>query len=193
MPSDPSTYNYISRFDTASGSYHIYHDNIIIFRGKELSNIIFPAFFNELRTKTAFPDFFIDTQSTTSRFRLPSYINTDKLLDEIRIILPSALVFIHTWIRENSADKLLTTTFATYEDFFEAAFSTIISTEPNTHIRNIAINLNLSMKNIYEYLGSYHGNLSSCVYKTSDIVAAIMMLVYAAHILNNSISTGSNR
>ena len=58
MTDTSHVHNFISRYDTPLASYRFYHDNTIIFTGNDLSYILFPGFYHELRTKTIFPDFF---------------------------------------------------------------------------------------------------------------------------------------
>lgn len=174
----PNTHHYISCFDTSSGTYHMYHNNVILFSGKELSDLIFPGLFHELKSKTKFHTLFVDKESSPSRYKLPSFIDCDKLLSKFRDIIPRSLVFIHTWMREHTqfSDDFLELFFDTYQSFFEHAFSKIISSETNTNVRDIAVDLSLSMKQIYPYLGSYQGSLANCVYRTNDIIAIMLML-----------------
>lgn len=192
-------HNYISRLNTATCTYHIYHDNIILFRTYELSEIIFSGLFHELKTRTKYPEMFVDTISAPSRYELPSYIDSDKLTDEIRDTVSSTLVFIHTWIKENNTDLSLLCTFLlenkfdTYEQFFDSAFSIIIGSEDNPTIKDIACGLRDSVKRIYQYLGPFHGTFENIVFKTQDVLICVMMIViYAGYIHKNSHSSNTS-
>ena len=178
-------HNYISSFDTPTCSYHIYHDNIILLSGKELSDIIFPGLFHELRTRSTLKDFFSETQSSSSRYKLPSDIDPDTLLNHIRNVISSSFLFIHTWMEENSCEDLLKKTFDNYEEFFETAFSIINEIEKNSDIRDIAVGLHSSIKYLYKYFGPYYGNLEGSIYKTSNIKMVMLIYIYMAYICNH--------
>ena len=179
--------NYISSFKTSTGAYHLYHDNIVLFGSHELSSVIFPGLLHELRSKCKYPEMFSDVVSTPSRYELPSYLDADKLTEEIRSTVASALVFIHTWIGEYSSQDsamsdvckgLLEENHPSYGCFFERMLSFIISIEINGDVKDLAHNLKISVKKISQYLGPYHGAMNETIFKTYHILVVIVMLLY---------------
>ena len=171
--------NYISCFNTAINISCIYHTNTILFGGKELSELISPGPFHELKTKTKYPCMFTNTVSAPSVYELPPYIIPDKLIEILRKDLSSALLFIHTWITENRAEYILDAQYNTYCEFFDTTLSSIISMEKDYDIRSIACDLKMSIANIKQYLGPYRGNLREHVFTTSDVLLVIMLILCA--------------
>jgi len=181
-----TAHNYISRFDTITGSCHIYHDNIILFSSHELSQMIFSGLLHELRTHTKHPQMFSNICSAPSKYKLPTHIDADKLIDEIRTNLASCLIFIHTWISERlilnegdlsmKCEHLLNCRFDTYESFFDSAFSLIIGAEKEVNIKDVACSLRSSVGRIYRYLGIFNGNMAESVYKTENVITCISAL-----------------
>lgn len=187
MPISSSTSNYISRFITSSAVYHLYHDNIILFNGEDLFDVVFPGLFHELRIKSKYPQMFDNIASAPSRYKLPSYIDADKLIEEIITSVANSLIFIHTWIRENTllkelTDKLLQSQYPTYEVFFEQLLSFIIGIESDNNIKDLACDFRTSIRKISQYLGPYHGHKGMNVYKTHDIVMAAVLLLYISRL-----------
>ncbi|CAH6419029.1 Hypothetical protein HVR_LOCUS217 [uncultured virus] len=150
--------------------------------------MIFPGLFHELKTQSKYPEMFYDIKSSPSRYELPSYINADKLIEEIRSSVASALVFIHTWILENShldaCKNLLEKQYLDYASFFEEILSFIISVEVNSNVRDLAYDLRSSIKKISQHLGSYHGSMKEIVFRTYDILTIISVIMYATRLCN---------
>jgi hypothetical protein len=173
--------NYISRFHTNYGVYHIYHSNMILFGGRELSELIFPGLFHELKTHCKYSEMFDEAISSPSCYKLPDYISPDKLIEELRSTLANTLVFIHTWCNENSTPtitSLLNSKYEIYEQFFDAILSFILVNELQQPIKDLAYDLKNSVKKIYSYLGPYHTNLKQCVYNTHQIIMALITVIY---------------
>ena len=197
--------DYIREFDIASCSCRVHGKNVIIFTGEELSHIIFPGLFHELSTIGSSPDFFAGTKSSVSRYQLPSHISAPALLDEIRSALSNALLFIHSWMSENSPRRykeLLGAEFATYQEFFSDAFSMISDEELSVNVRDMTDSIRSSVEKISCYLGPYHGSLSNCVHKNKDIssvfiiLSYVLLLAYVLHqnlVLNNNPPSNNNQ
>jgi hypothetical protein len=155
----------------------MYHSHIILFSAQQLSEILFPGLFHELRTQTKWPKMFENTISTPSLYTLPSYISADKLIHELRTTLASSLVFIHSWFQEHSFYlSVLDHKYSTYEDFFNITLSLIIGMEDEDHIREIACDLKQSVKRVNSYLGTYHGNLGHVVHSNQDVINALIVI-----------------
>ena len=180
-----SSLHYISRYASIHGMHSMYHNNVILFGATELSQVIFPGLFHELKTRSKYPEMFANTISSPSRYTLPSYISPDKLTEELRTVLSSAFIFIHTWIHENMNEtnskmqaEIYDNEYIIYEEFFETIFPMIIANESDAIIRDTAIDLHASLQRLYPYLGSYHGNLANCVFAARDLLLAFVYLYY---------------
>ena len=173
------THNYISRLDSIRGTFHIYHSNTIIFDNRQLSELIIPGLLHELKVKSKYPEMFENVITAPSLYQLPSYIIADKLTDELRSTLARTLLFVHTWTFENSNlhnNTLIASPYDTYEDFFNETLKFIINNEHNSRIRNIAIDLKQSIRQISPYLGVYHGNLEHIIHDTNDIIPVLSIM-----------------
>ena len=187
MSTQLSNNNYISRINLNGYSNHIYHDNIILFGPDELSKLILPGLLNELKDRTKHPEFLPNNIPTHYRYNLPSYINVDAFIRQIRTTLADILVFINTWIQENkdkdhdhdvSCGILLHHNFETYEEFFDTAFAVITSMEKDPNINELTCELRSEYRKISQYLGSYHGNLKEYVYDKQMVTFVVYIILY---------------
>lgn len=171
------TSNYITRIQTSSAVYHVYHGNIILFGATQLGTIIIPGVFHELKIHSKYPEMFEGVESAPSNYRLPVHIVADKLTEDLRCVLANALVFIHTWNVENpehSLDTLLEQEYKTYQGFFEATLEHILKFETEDSIKELATELKYALRKIQRYLGPYNGSLYKSIFKTQDILAGIL-------------------
>jgi hypothetical protein len=180
------TNNYISCFDTSSGVYSFYRDNIAIFEPNELSEIIFPGLFHELKTHTKISSMFENTFSAPSLYEIPSYIHPDKLTQNLRILLSKTLVFIHTWFEyqtnTESSSSILDDKYNTYVDFFDNVMKYIISNENDAETKDNARELYSDLRKYYQYFGPYHGNFRGIIHKTREILKALFLIMCIASI-----------
>ena len=164
---------------------------MISFGPNELFNLIFPGLFHELKTLSKYPEMFTGTISAPSRYQLPNYICPDKLTEQLRITLADAFVFIHTWCEEHPntvTQTFLDRPYTHYNEFFPTMFKVIRSQESDPSIRDIAINLEKSVKRISPYLGVYHGNLKYSVLKTKEVINAMIFILCLTSIFPNPTS-----
>jgi hypothetical protein len=125
--------------------------------------------------------------STPSRYQLPSFISADKLIEELRGTLAKTLIFIHTWADENQSNEfkdILNAKYDTYIDFFTHVLSFIMLKETNLQITEIAHDLQHSLKPLYQYLGSYHGNLRYTVYNIQDFISVLLIIIYLMQLIS---------
>lgn len=172
--------NYISRHHTIYGVYHTYHSNIVLFGAHELSELIFPGLFHELKTHCKYPEMFTGTVSAPSCYQLPDYISPTKLIQQLRTDLADALLFIHTWCQEHhneTVKQLLETNYDTYDQFFGTILMFIINSESTESIRDIAVDIKSSLRKLAFYLGPYHGNLQHCVANTQHVFQSMIFLI----------------
>lgn len=179
--------NYISRCHTSYSVYHIYHSNVILFGSHELSELIFPGLFHELKHNSKYPEMFDGAISAPSLYQLPRYISPTKLTEQLRTDLADGLLFIHTWCEEHfnqTIKDLLEVKYDTYEEFFNTMLMFIISLEPDDSIRDLAIDIKTSIKKISIYLGPYHGNLRNSVFNKQNLVQTIILLLVFVYLFS---------
>lgn len=178
MPSN----NYISHYNSVYGVFRTYHSHTILFGGHELSQILFPGVFHELKTQCKYPEMFNGTISAPSLYKLPLDICPTKLTEELRSTLADALLFIHTWYLEHPNNKLIDLEYNNYKDFFNVELNEIINTELDGAVVQTAIDMKHNINKIEQYLGVYHGNLKYSIYNTQDLTRALIFLMYTCMI-----------
>lgn len=152
-------------------------DYTIIFGPDDLGNILFPGVVHELKINTKQPELFKRTITSPSRYKLPTYIIPDEFINCITTDLSKTLLFIHVWfIHNNTHIRILDNSYDTYEDFFQKVLTYIVITECDPSIKEQALLLRDRMKNYYIYMGKYHGNFLSSIYKTSELIRLIFWL-----------------
>ena len=169
--------NYISRFQTRDAIYSVYHGNMILFGGIQLAKILTPGLFQELKRQCKYPSMFQDANPPRINYELSEHIIADKLIEELRVTLANALVFIHTWISEHPLDiteSLRKKTYDTYPNFFETMFNEILLNETEDEIIDLTNDLKQAVRKIRMYLGPYNGPLNDSIYKTTEILAGIL-------------------
>lgn len=143
--------DFITHFDLGA-SYNSY---TILFGPDELSNILCPDLFK------------INSNPDIS----------GEIINCLHITLAKTLIFIHVWfIRNNNHRSLLNQRYHTYNEFFSEVLNYIIVNESNESIKNRGIIVRDCIKNYYIYMGKYHDNFLSSIYKTSELIRLIFWL-----------------
>lgn len=172
--------NYISKLDTATGTYHIFRGNIILLGTDELSGILIPGLLSTIKSQTNYPCMFATTNYTDPPYQLNSAINVDMLYQQLRSTIANTLIFIHTWHRENIHVGVLSNnrSYASYADFFETVLTTIIKHENAPSIRTLAFTLWNDVKSIKKYLGLFQTDMSDSVMRFKDVVYIVLLTMY---------------
>jgi len=165
---------YISRYETSSYACYTYHSNIFYVDIDILSQILFPGLLHELHINSSNKNIYQNIQTSPSKYKLPSYINADRLIENLRTIIGSTLIFVVTWLTENSP-VLLNLVYNDYETFFISILSYIITNEKNQSVINLAFSLKQDIINISCYLGSYHSYFPNNIIKTQTVIQTLLL------------------
>lgn len=174
--------NSITLIDTPTSTSHLYLDQITIFTSSDLCHLIFPGLFHELKQHNTTHRDFMTSISSTSRYKLPSSIDPDLLLTQLRQQTSLTLLFIHSWMKlhPDISSDFLNSTFDNYPDFFDSSLDLIICYEIDCTIRNKALDIKLEISKLYKYFGVYHGDFSWIIFNINDLMLLLVIIFIAS-------------
>ena len=165
----------ISRYESLLYSVYFYKEEAFYLDDNILSDIIFPGLLHELKLHLSEYGILTSVMTSPSKYVLPSFINPLKLYEQIRSIIGSSLVFIHTWIKENKKYEILDESYDNYYNFFDKVLLYIIVNENNPSVIKLVVSLKDDIKMISSYLGVYNGHFSNNFIKTNTLLQTLLI------------------
>jgi hypothetical protein len=191
MSTDRLQSNYITRIQTSTDDYPVYHGRILLFGIKDLASMLVPDFFHEVKSKTKYPERFAELDlPLSSDVKVQLWVNSvDKYFDDVRHTISSAILFLHIWGRENPSEafiEVMVTKYENYAEFFEVVFHHIIKIETDAQIKRIAQSLKCELDEVKKFMGPYHGSLGGSIYPTTEVLAGILSMYCVYTVMSGS-------